>query len=173
MDSRRSVLKKMLVGTATAAAVPGTASAALNAIDTKADGRALSLPNGPAPWWLMAPIGLGTPLKFGWYVANLSGVEQGAAVLTLAHSSGKRAKVHLCAHNGQPQGLAHTRLIDLVLMDGGSGSFRTDEKLGRVVLGLAERVRRNEVRPDGNLGPVARMMTHAERVDAYGPENLV
>jgi hypothetical protein len=174
MDSRRSVLKKLLVGTATAAAVPGSASAALGAAAQSVPGRAgLSLPAGPAPWWLLAPFGMGSPLKFGWYVADLSSVERGAAVLTLAHSSGRRAQVHLCAHNGRPQGMTHSKLIDFVLMDGGSGSFRTDEKLGRVVLGLAEAVRRNELDPQGDLWPLAKMMTHDDRVTSYGAETLV
>ena len=133
----------------------------------------MTLPTGPAPWWLLAPFGMGSPLKFGWYIANLSSVERGASVLTLAHSNGRRVNVHLCAHNGRPQGMTHTRLLDLVLMDGGSGSFRTDEKLGRVVLGLAEAIRRNEVDPQGDLWPVAKMMTHSDRMDAYGPESLV
>ncbi len=94
-------------------------------------------------------------------------------MLTLAHSSGQKARVHLCAHNGRAQGVASSRLVDLVLMDGGSGSFRTDEKLGRVVLGLAERIKRNETAPGGNLSPIARMMTHTDRVAAFGPETLV
>lgn len=132
-----------------------------------------ALPAGPAPWWLVQPIGLGTPLKFGWYVAGMSSVERGAAVLTLAHASGRKARVHLCAHNGAPTGLTHTKLVDLVLMDGGSGSFRTDEKLGRVVLGIADRIRANEVDPSGDLSPVARMMTHDDRVETFGPESLV
>lgn len=173
MDTRRTVLKKLIAGTATAAAVPGTASAAFNAVEGGASTMGVSLPTGPAPWWLFNPIGMGTPLRYGWYVADLSPVTRGASVLTLAHSSGRKARVHLCAHNGRPQGVAHSRLVDMVLMDGGSGSFRTDEKLGRVVLGLAERLKRNETSPSGDLWPLARMMTHGDRVETFGPESLV
>ncbi|HMV66164.1 MAG TPA: hypothetical protein PKA64_04895 [Myxococcota bacterium] len=149
--------------------------AAIESVQGTALGAAASavLPNGPAPWWLLAPIGVGTPLKYGWYVEGLSPVERGASVLTLAHTNGRKARVHLCGHSGRPRGVAHTSLVDLVLMDGGSGSFRTDEKLGRVVLGLAERMRRNEVSPAGDLAPVARMMSHDDRVAVFGPENLV
>ena len=129
------------------------------------------LPNGPAPWWLIAPIGVGTVLGYGWYVRSLGAVERGASILTLRHSNGRTAKIHLCAHGGRPQGMASTGLIDLVLMDGGSGSFRTDEKLGRVVLGVAERIRRNET-SNGDLRPVARMMSHQDRMDQFGPETL-
>jgi hypothetical protein len=180
MDSRRNVLKKMLVGTATAAVVPGTASAALQAVAPSAENagrsalsRGLPLPAGAAPWWLVAPLAVGSPLKYGWYVADLGAVERGAAVLTLAHTNGKRAKLHLCGHAGNPRGVAHSDLLDLVLMDGGSGSFRTDEKLGRVVLGLADLVRRNELRADADMSAVANMMSHEERVGAFGPESLV
>jgi hypothetical protein len=116
---------------------------------------------------------MGSPLKFGWYVADLSSVERGASVLTLSHSNGSRAQIHMCAHNGRPQGMTHTKLIDFVLMDGGSGSFQTDEKLGRVILGLAEAVRRNELDPQGDLWPLAKMMTHGDRVDSFGAESLV
>ncbi len=174
MDTRRNVLKKLLVGTATAAAVPASAGVALEAVQqgVRSLEAAGMLPTGPAPWWLLHPIGMGTPLKFGWYVAGLSGVERGASVLTLAHASGRKATVHICAHRGAPQGLAHTRLVDLVLMDGGSGSFRTDEQLGRVVLGVAERIRRNEAEVPGDLAPIARMMTHEERLAAFGGEEL-
>lgn len=175
MDSRRSVLQKLLVGTATAAAVPGTATAAIEAVQAGTAGGGFSglLPSGPAPWWLLDPVGMGSPLKFGWYVAGLSSVEQGAAVLTLAHASGRKARVHLCAHDGRSRGLTSTRFVDLVLMDGGSGSFRTDELLGRVILGLAERIRRNESRVDADDRPLVRMMTHDERVQAFGPDKLV
>ncbi len=174
MDSRRSVLKKILVGTA-AAAVPATGAAATRAVAQTlgtSGGEQGVIPDGPAPWWLVAPVGVGTPLGLGWYVHHLGPVERGAAVLTLRHTSGRDARVHLCGHRGQPQGMAHTALIDLVLMDGGSGSMRTDEKLGRVILGLAQRVRANETSPTGDLKPVARMMTHADRVEAFGADAL-
>lgn len=171
MDTRRGVLKKLVGGAAATAVAGGTAAATKSSLDTLVSG-AVSLPTGPAPWWLFAPIGMGTPLKFGWYVAGLSSVERGASVLTLAHASGRKARVHLCTHGGSPRGVAHSRLVDFVLMDGGSGSFRTDEKLGRVILGLAERVRRNESDPSGDLTPIARMMAHDERVEAFGGESL-
>ncbi len=174
MDSRRTVLKKLLAGTAGVAAAPGTAAASTNVLGgTLASATGVSLPSlqdGPAPWWLIAPVGLGAPLRFGWYVAGLSPVRQGAAVLTLKHATGRSADVHLCARAGR--GLASTTHLDLVLMDGGTGSFRTDERLGRVILGLAERIRRNEASGEGDLRPIARMMTHDERLATFGPENL-
>lgn len=169
MDTRRSVLKKLAVGGVTAAAVPATGVAAFETGKALAAGQ---LPTGPAPWWLFAPVGLGSPLSFGWYIAGLSPVVDGASVLTLAHASGRKAEVHVCAHGGQPTGLASTQLVDMVLMDGGTGSARTDELLGRVILGLADRVRSNETNPEGDLFPIARMMTHDQRVEAFGPDAL-
>ena len=171
MDSRRSVLKKLIAATTATTAVPGAAAAAVQSTAQAAGGAALA--SGPAPWWLLSPIAQGASLKFGWSVQGLSKVERGAAVLSLVHASGRTADVHLCAHSGAPRGVASTGLVDLVLMDGGSGSFRTDEKLGRVILGLAERIRRNEKDPNGDLWPLVRMMTHDQRVDAFGPETLV
>lgn len=172
MDSRRGVLKKLLAGTAATAAAPASASAAVAALEQTAGAAGLELPSGPAPWWLLDPVRKGSEVGFGWYVSGLSGVSRGAAVLSLAHRGGRTARVHLCLHGGEPKGIASTRMLDLVLMDGGSGSFQTDERLGRVVLGLAERMRRNELDPNGDLWPLARMMTHDARVEAFGPDNL-
>lgn len=82
------------------------------------------------------------------------------------------ARVHLCHHQGDPKGLAHSDLIDLVLMDGGRGDRATDESLGRVLMGLAAHIRDNELSADGDLGALARMQPHSDRVLDYGPENL-
>lgn len=172
MDSRRGMLKKLLAGTAAAAAVPGSARASLAEAAPTLTASARDLPTGPAPWWLFDPVQKGSEVGFGWYVSGLSPVKQGAAVLSLRHRGGQSAQVHLCAHDGSPVGLTHTRLIDLVLMDGGTGSFETDERLGRVILGLAERIRRNETSPEGDLRPLARMASHEDRVRAFGPEKL-
>ena len=46
------------------------------------------------------------------------------------------------------------------------------ESLSRVLKDIERRIRKNEVREDVNLRPLARMQTHDERVDAYGPETL-
>lgn len=174
MDSRRSALKKILAGAASAAAVPTAAAATRNGSVSLAGEAAASfvLPNGPSPWWLIAPIATGTALGYGWYVHGLGGVERGASVLSLRHVSGRSARVHICAHQGRPQGISSTELIDLVLMDGGSGSAKTDEGLGRVVLGIGERIRRNELDPDGDLRPLAKMMTHSDRVVEFGAKSL-
>lgn len=181
MTTRRDVLKKLAVGTASAATVAGAGRAAADALapelvelgDAAAALLSQGFPQGPAPWWLLHPIGVGTVLGYGWYVVDLSGVAAGAAVLTVGHSTGRKVRVHLCAHDGRPKGVAHTRLVDLVLMDGSTGSQRTDERLGRVILGLAERIRRNEANPQGDLVPVARMMTHEARVGTFGPDTLL
>ena len=176
MDSRRSALKKLLVGAAGAAAVPGAASAATrNAVTGQSiagQASSFSLPDGPAPWWLIAPMSLGTSLGHGWYVQGLDAVKRGASVLTLRHVSGKSSRVHLCAHRGSPQGVAHSELVDLVLMDGGTGTQQTDEGLGRVVMGIGERIRRNELDPNGDIRSVAKMMLHGDRVDTFGAESL-
>ncbi len=174
MESRRTFLKKLAVGTATAAAGP---AAAVEVAEAALGERVLDTPllqtlfRGPAPWWLLAPLHKGSALGLGWYLADLGEVTRGASVLTLVHRSRRRARVHLCVHGGAPVGVAHSGLIDLVLMDDHDGSGATEEDLGRVILGLAARIRRNE--KSGELKGLARMMRHEERVAAFGAEELV
>jgi hypothetical protein len=160
--SRRDLLKTFAVG----AAVAGTTGAVTVAVQHA------FVQDGPAPWWLFSPLGRGTSLALGWYVHDLSAVVKGASVLTLRSSSGSEASIHLCAHNGSPRGIAYTELVDFVLMDGRNANARTDERLGRIVLGLGKLVARNETNPNGDLWPLANMLTHAERVELFGPEDI-
>jgi len=167
MDSRRTVLKKLLVGGAATAALPSAAVAAVSEVT------GLQLADAPAPWFLFAPLGAGTSLAYGWYVDTLSDIRGGAANLVLRHRNGERASVAICARDGAPKGVAHTDLLDLMLMDGRAGSGKTNEALGRVILGVAELIRRNESASDADLRPLARMLTHDERVELFGPDALV
>ena len=48
----------------------------------------------------------------------------------------------------------------------------TDEDLGRAVLNLSARIRRNELSEAADLRPLAHLMSHAERVSLYGAETL-
>lgn len=181
MQSRRDLLQKLglaaavgVVSTASSAAAAAPAVSATLQRDTLralAEGGSAS---GSAAW-LLAPLQAGQSVGLGWRLHSLSPVERGAVVITLRHARHTEAapvegRVHLCAHHGAPRGLAHTALFDLVLMDGGQGARPTDEALGRVVLTLAAKVRTNEL--SGDLGSVARLLTHAERVALYGPESL-
>lgn len=156
-------------------ALAGTAASVVGAGVSRSEPPVVTGPptaTGPAPWWLLAPLAAGATVGRGWRVDSLSGVVQGAAVLTLAHDDGRAARVHVCAHDGAPRGVAHTALFDLILMDGGDGKRQTDEDIGCVVLGLAKAVRENELAEDGDLGPLARLMTHPDRVATFGPDTL-
>jgi hypothetical protein len=172
MQTRRDFLSKLGIGAAAAAAGAGSIKAA-DAIhrDTL---RAFAEGGGAAhePWWLVSPLQPGTSVGKGWHVASLSKVERGAAVLELAHRDGQLARLHVCAHAGKPRGMAHTALFDLILMDGGQGDQPTPEGLGRALVGVANRIRRNEVIGEDDLKSVSRMLTHTERVELYGPETL-
>ncbi len=184
MDSRRKVLEKIGLTTAAAGLVVGGGHAlrkkqASAAAGTATDGDLAAAEPRPAageagdgPWWLLAPLTRGDHLGQGWFVAHLGAVERGASVLTLQHKQGQVARVHLCHHQGNPKGLAHTELLDMILMDGGQGDKPTDESLGRVLMGLARVVKVNELDAKGDLRDLARMQPHAERVNAYGPETL-
>ena len=166
MTSRRELLKGMAVGAA-AAAIPATVVAS-----TKA-GRGLFAVDGPAPWWLIAPLASGSPLALGWYIHSLGPVIKGASILTIRHASGKEARVHICSYEKEPVGLAHTALVDLVLMDGRNNDAATEEGLGRVLLGVGKAIANNETNPEGDLWPLVQMMTHDERVEFYGAEELI
>ena len=172
MESRRGLLQKLGVGAAVAATGAGVSRAARAEHRRQLQAFAAGGTTTAAPWWLLQPLREGARLSDGWVVAGLSPVERGAAVLELQHASGDVARVHLCAHGGRPKGVAHTRLFDLVLMDGGQGDRPTNPRLGRTLMGLARRIRRNEVAQGGDLDSVSRMLTHAERVALYGPETL-
>lgn len=182
MDTRRKLLKKIGLGTAAAGLVIGARRlprdagevdlAAAAPGDQAGTARVDPAVAGDGPWWLLEPLQRGAHLGQGWFLAHLGGVQRGASVLTLQHQDGRVARVHVCNHAGSPRGLAHTALLDLVLMDGGQGDQRTPEDLGRVLLGLAQVIRGNELRGDADLRQLATLESHAERVDAYGPESL-
>lgn len=181
MQSRRDLLHTVGLAAAAGALASGTAAAsvatapvgfAAAAHRQSLQALAAGASAHSAPWWLFAPLQAGASVGLGWRLTALSPIERGAAVLTLTQvgTPGAEARVHLCAHHGQPRGLAHSALFDLVLMDGGQGNKPTDEGLGRVLLGLAARLRRTE--QSGELTAVARLLTHGERTMLYGPESL-
>lgn len=159
--NRRDLLKGLAVGAA-ATTLPLKAQAAPST----------DLDAGLGPGWLLAPYATGAHVAFGWSLGLLEANVSGAWILNLHHASGDGARVHICYHDGQPKGVGHTELLDLVLMDGGAGDRDTDEALGRVVRHLANVMRKNELR-DGAIDELARLKTHGERVEEYGPETLI
>jgi hypothetical protein len=44
--------------------------------------------------------------------------------------------------------------------------------VGRIILGIAKMIANNELNPNGDLYPLAEMITHDERKELYGPETL-
>lgn len=163
--NRRDLLKGLAVGAA-ATSLPLTAQASVPALD------ATAIEVGDGPGWLLAPYRSGHHVAFGWTLGQLESHDRGAWVLNLHHRDGGGARVHICYHDGAPKGVGHTDLLDLILMDGGAGDRDTEEHLGRVVRHLALVMGRNELR-DGAEAELARLKTHAERVEAYGPESLL
>jgi hypothetical protein len=81
--------------------------------------------------------------------------------------------IHICAKGNEQRGIASSTLLDLILMDGRSGEEPTQEDLGRVVLGLAHRIQKNEMQLQADLSGLASLQSHEERVYRYGPENLI
>ncbi|MEL6349631.1 MAG: twin-arginine translocation signal domain-containing protein [Myxococcota bacterium] len=177
MSTRRDLLKNLGLSAAAATTAPLAIDPALR---RQAAGALLSMTDSAAgiagvPAW-MKPAFAGAQrghLGLGWFIVRMSAVQRGAMVLSLGHEDGRLARVHLCAHDGEPRGLAHTALLDFILMDGGQGDRPTEEDLGRVLVSLANRLREHELDSALNLLELATLETHGQRVTRYGPETLV
>jgi hypothetical protein len=119
----------------------------------------------PAPWELVSPLGAGAVVAPAWRLADLSPVQDGACVVTLENERGRAHRVHLCRNDGTPQGIAHTRRLDLVMMNAGHGDLPTEESLAQAVAGLAHVVAANEGTMPGHV--LAALLPHAERVRRF------
>jgi hypothetical protein len=177
MLSRRALIGKAAVGAAAALAVgaagAGVASAraARAATGTPADageGRdAAPAPAesaeiaAPPPWELLSPLAAGAGVAPGWRLVGLSPVQDGVCVVTLENAAGRSQRIHLCRNDGQPQGLVHTRRVDLVVMNDGHGVLPTDEGLAQAVARLGRVVAANEAQAPAGL------LSHAERVERF------
>lgn len=173
MNTRRELLRKLGISVAVTATPVGAALVARPALRQQVFDAMFPLDG--APGWMRPALcaDTGGELGLGWAVQSLSAIDRGAMVLSLSHADGRTARVHLCTHDGQPRGLAHTELLDFILMDGGQGDLPTEEDLGRVLLSLADRLGQQELEGLSDLFDLASLQTHDERMAQYGPETLV
>ncbi|HYD48736.1 MAG TPA: hypothetical protein VEB21_10330 [Terriglobales bacterium] len=185
MLSRRALVGKLAAGVAGGAVAlatgtvrPKLASARIDAglpepvsVDDKIDAlpntvEGAAAPELPAPWQLLHPLAAGAAVAQGWKVADLSGALDGSCVLTLENDRGRTSRIHLCRNDGQPQGLAHTKQFDLLVMNGGQGDLPTEEGLAQAVAKLAEVVAANE--SGGEPAQLAAaLLPHAERLRLF------
>lgn len=112
-------------------------------VETRGKSETLERDASP-PWAALAPYTKGAALPLGWRLASLTPVYAGSALLTLSHSSGRQAVVRLARRGSVPIGIAQTRDLDILLVNGAKGQTQTDELLGRVVLTLAAVIRSHE-----------------------------
>jgi hypothetical protein len=77
-------------------------------------------------------------------VASLSAVVEGSAILTLRHRSGRKVAARIVRRGVAPIGVAQTRDLDLLLINGAKGSRRTEELVARTLRSMAARIRRRE-----------------------------
>lgn len=175
MQTRRDLLKAMGGTVAGATLVTGAAGVASPAARASMLRTFAAGGSAEPPWCLIGPVSKGMSLGKGWSVSDLSPVRKGASVLTLSHLAHGEARVHICARKGANAGLTHSHLLDIVLMDGGNGNKRTQENLGRVIQGIAQRISKNEIGAvdEQTIDAMSRMLTHEERMALYGPENLI
>lgn len=181
MLSRRDLIGKAAVGAAAALAVGavGTGVAATLPLETPTDdaapersgemarepGVAVEASVSPAPWELLAPLGVGAEVAHGWRLVDLTPVRDGSAVATLQNQRGRSHRVHLCRNDGSPQGVVYTRRVDLVVMNQGYGDLPTEEHLGQAVAALAHAVAANEATLPADV--FAELLPHAARVERF------
>jgi len=122
-------------------------------------------PAAPPPWELVRPLVAGSVVAYGWRLGALSPVRDGSCVVTLENARGRAHRVHLCRNDGAPQGLVHTRRVDLVVMNEGHGDLPTEEPLAQAVAAVAHAVAANEA--TGAAGVLAELLPHAERVRRF------
>jgi hypothetical protein len=130
-------------------------------------GSVIVAPDTPPPWELLAPLALGSEVGHGWRVADLSSVVDGSCVLTLENERGRTHRVHLCGNDGKPQGLVHTKRMDLVVMNGGRGDLPTEEGLAQAVAQVAHVLAANEAKWQ-SAPVVTALLPQAERVRQFG-----
>ncbi len=176
MDSRRDALKKFAgaVAIAGVGAAAGDANASLprQAAPRPAGTPVEVAPPAPSrPWTLLRSVEPGQALGAGWHLADLGPVAAGAVVVHLVDVEGRSARVHLCARDGEPDGVAHTDRFDLLLMNRGDGQTPSDEGLGRVVIGLAAIIARNEAAALAAHPELAGLLPHEERLRSYVDTN--
>src|SRR5262249_40761616 len=118
--------------------------------------------SGTAPWELLRPLVPGSVVAYGWRVADLSGVADGACVLTLKNERGRTHRIHLCRNDGSPEGLVYTDRFDLVVMNGGRGDLHTEEGLAQAVAAVAHILADNERAWHRRANP--NLLSHAQRM---------
>ena len=126
----------------------------------------------PPPWWLIEPLKVGSTLSCGWTVSELGPVADGGSVLTIKHSLQGSLRVHICLHDEHPRGYAFTELFDLIVMDQGRGVREVPTDLASALTQLSDCISVNELRQTGAIDDIAGMMSHAERVRAFGAGHL-
>ena len=111
---------------------------------------------------------VGTDLGSKWSIASLGPIVDGAAVIILSHPHQEDVRIHLCLHEGKPKGYAHTDLFDLIVIDHGHGIRTVPDDLAPALLKLGRAIQDNELANDSSFDQIADMMTHKERVAAFG-----
>jgi hypothetical protein len=121
--------------------------------------------SAPPPWQLLAPFAAGSTVAHDWRLVDLTPVRDGSAVATLQNARGRAHRIHLCRNDGTPQGVIHTRRVDLVVMNEGYGERPTEEHFGQAVAALAHAVAANETTVTADV--LAGLLPHAERVERF------
>jgi hypothetical protein len=145
MISRRTILHRLISGTAVG--VTGLFSRASAQLHRPVD-----------PAALFTPLKAGGTIGFGWSLEAISPPITGAILLNLVNDSGATARVRVCRRDGEPMGVAHSALLDFVIMNRSGGP--TEETLGRAVVAMAEAVMKNEQRLSAEVNLLSNHKQH-------------
>lgn len=169
MQSRRRLLGILGAGFSSTFLGPRSAFSRKSSVSRLSAGT-----NDSEPWWLLAPLQAGSPLQDGWTVEHLGTISNGASVLTLGHQIRGSVRVHICLYTNSPKGFAYSELFDLIVMDHGAGRRAVPKNLSPTLKLLEITIRNNEFNglTKVNMDGVSQMMTHIERVDAFGCRSL-
>lgn len=115
---------------------------------------------------------VGTTLDGEWQITDLGPIQDGSSVLNLSHPEQESLRIHICLHAGSPKGFAHTELFDLIVIDHGRGVRKVPDDLAPALLQLAAAIQDNELANNSAFAHVADMMTHKERVHAFGASQI-
>jgi len=151
-----------------APALPPAADTAVVSPPTVAEAAAVVA--APPPWQLLRPLRAGAVVAHGWRLVDLSPVQHGACVVTLANARGSSHRVHICRNDGTPHGLIYTRRLDLVVMNNGRSDLPTEERFAQAVARLAHVLARNERKMAA--GVFAELLPHAERMERFAGAQL-
>ncbi len=148
-------------GSSPAAAAPADPAGTMGAAPSSAPE-----PPAPAPEPAQIPAALRPGAQFGrWTIATVRPVERGVLHLDVRDRQGHEFSLELMARDPSPASRppAEIGALAIYVCNGGDGWLPTVEEQGLAAMTLARLLDKHE-----QTGPIAGLLTHAQRVVAHG-----